>query len=179
MIKLKELLNESSESTYSYGCVMLYFKFPQMEQIHSIIEPNDVYTESDNNTYGIEDEPHCTLLYGLHDTVTITDVTKIVNNYKFESCIVHNASLFENDYDVLKFDVDGDSLYDCNRGLKKLPFTSDYPDYHPHMTIAYLESGAGDAYVNTLKGKRWKLKPNYIIFSQANGSKTKIKINDK
>jgi hypothetical protein len=30
--------------------------------------------------------------------------------------------------------------------LKKFPFTSDYPDYHPHITLAFVKPGKGKKY---------------------------------
>ena len=56
----EEYLKEDTE--YKYGCVMLYFKFPKMEELHNSIDSSD-YEDEDS----LEDEPHCTLLYGLHD----------------------------------------------------------------------------------------------------------------
>jgi len=176
MIKLTDLIRENSTSTYDYGCVMLYFNVPEMNEIHSRIDKEHVYTESGDVTYGLEDEPHCTLLYGLHAGVSVSDVKWIIREYDFSKCEIHNASLFENDYDVLKFDVKGDSLHECNATLSKLPHTTNYPDYHPHMTIGYLQKGTGKTYVQKLKGFKKSIKPKYIVYSTPNGNKYKIQI---
>ena len=180
MKKLKlfeEFMNEKKNDTYSYGCVMLYFDFPEMTNIHSGIDANDLYEKEDDRTYGLEDEPHCTLLYGLEKQVTVDQVTEILNKQTFGTCKVYNASLFENEFDVLKFDVEGDSLIETNKALSTLPFHSDYPDYHAHMTIAYLKKGAGKKYCEKMDGHEHNLVPTYAIFSQPDGTKTKIKIN--
>jgi 2'-5' RNA ligase len=171
--KFKEYINENS--SYDYGCVMLYFNFKEIKNIHSIIEKDDIYIEPYDQSYGLEDEPHCTLLYGLHKNVKLEEVKKIVNNFKFEECIIKNVSLFENDYDVLKFDVEGKNLKECNEKLKKLPHTSDY-QYHPHLTIAYIKKGKGKKYINMLKDKKYKIDPLYIIYSYSNGKKEIIEI---
>lgn len=172
--KFKEYVNENN--SYDYGCVMLYFNFKEIKNIHSIIEKDDIYIKPYDKSYGLEDEPHCTLLYGLHKNAKLEEVKKIVNNFKFEECIIKNVSLFENDYDVLKFDVEGKNLKECNEELKKLPYTSDYPDYHPHLTIAYIKKGKGKKYINMLKNKKYKIDPLYIIYSYSNGKKDKIEI---
>lgn len=177
---LNQILNENSTSTYSYGCVMLYFDFPEMESIHSLINENDVYYELGDNTYGLEDEPHCTLLYGLHDIVTIKDVESILDSYTYYTCKVHNPSLFQNEnYDVLKFEVKGDNLFETNEDLKKLPHTSSYPNYNPHLTVGYIKSGRGIKYVKKLNETEYNefwLHPSYAIYSQSDGTKTKINI---
>ena len=181
MIRLTDLIKENSNSAYNYGCVMLYFSFPEMDTIHSRIEPTDVYTETGDTTYGLEDEPHTTLLYGLHNEVTLKDVTNVLEEYNYFTCKIHNPSLFENDkYDVLKFDVVGSNLYNTNTALKRLPYTSDYPKYHPHLTVGYLNPGMGKKYVdmlNKVKANEFQLTPQYAVYSEADGTKTKININ--
>ncbi len=176
--KFREFLTEASGNTYDYGCAMLYFDFPKMSEIHDQIDPSDIYEEDEDKTYGLEDEPHCTLLYGLHKEVKSPKIQKILGEFVFGPCEIHNASLFENDkYDVLKFDVKNEELYKCNSALCKLPFTSDYPDYHPHMTIAYLKPGSGKKYVEKLKDVSYTLDPSHGVFSHPDGTKDRLTIN--
>ena len=54
---------KDDDKTYSYGCAMLYFDFPKMDELHKSIDEDDIYSE---DGHGLETEPHCTLLYGLH-----------------------------------------------------------------------------------------------------------------
>lgn len=182
-IKLKELLTETRIN--DYGCVMLYFDFPRMSEIHSLINENDIFINPDDDSYGLEDEPHCTLLYGLHEGVTIKDVLNSLRNITFGDCRIHTPSLFENErYDVLKFEVGyptrgGAFLHKANQQLKKFPYTSEYPNYHPHLTIAYLKNGMGKKYVDILNKNKlteFVLAPAYGVYSQTNGNKIKFKI---
>ena len=177
MISLINLLKENSQSTYDYSCAMIYFNFPDMGKLHNQIQPEDIYTEEGDKTFGLEDEPHTTLLYGLHKEVTLDDVKEVLDKYQFGPCRIYNASLFENEkYDVLKFDVKAEILHDVNKDLKQLPFTSNFPDYHPHMTIGYLKPGTGKKYVKIFKAIEYELQPQYGVYSQGNGQKDKIKI---
>lgn len=179
MIKLKNLIKENSDSTYDYGCAMIYFSFPEISKIHNMIDTNDIYTEDGDNTYGLEDEPHTTLLYGLHKEVGTNDVENITDKYTYYTCKIYNPSLFENEkYDVLKFDVSGDNLKETNSDLTKLPHTTDYPNYHPHLTIGYLKSGMGKKYVEMINKStsEFFLAPQYVIYSKPDGSKDKINI---
>jgi len=174
------LLQEISSQTYNYGCVMLYFSFPEMEQIHKFIKPQDIYTEDEDKSFGLEDEPRLPLLYGLHEEVTLEQVKEKLKGITYPTCKAQNPSLFENEkYDVLKFDIEGKGLHSINSKLKEFPYTSDYPDYHPHMTIGYLKSGEGKKYTTVMQkhSKNILLSPQYIVYSQSNGTKTKIKIN--
>jgi hypothetical protein len=163
-----------NKQTYDYGCSMIYFDFPKMNEIHSMIDEEDVYTEDGDSSYGLETEPHTTLLYGLHsdeidDDLVMGASTKhgIPGELK-----LHNASLFQNDkYDVLKFDVDDDHLHKINGELCKLPHTTDYPDYHPHSTVAYLKKGKGEKYTEKLKDSWYAVNPSKIVYSKPDGSK--------
>lgn len=182
MIKLKDLIKENSNSTYDYGCVMLYFNFPDLTKIHNAIDPEHVYTEEEDKTYGLEDEPHTTLLYGLHPEVTLDNVKDVLSKFTYSPCTISNPSLFKNEkYDVLKFDVKGNNLHKTNEELKKYPFTSNFPKYHPHLTIGYINPGLGQKYVDMLNKvipkDGYTLVPQYAVYSMPDGSKHKIKIN--
>lgn len=176
MIKLIDLLKENTQSKYEFGCVMLYFNFPELIELQNKIDPSDLYTEEGDIKYGLEDEPHCTLLYGLHEEVTLDKVKDKLNLYYWGPLEIYNVSYFKNDkYDVLKFDVNGEILHDVNEELRELPYTSDFPEYHPHLTVAYLQPGMGDKYIELFKNIKYNLEPEYIIFSHSN-LKDKIKI---
>jgi len=167
-------IKESKEQTHDYGCSMIYFDFPEMHKIHSMIDSSDIYTEDEDQSGGLETEPHTTLLYGLHsDEVDDKDVLDASTKFDVPSEMkLHNVSCFNNDkYDVLKFDVDSDHLHKINSELTKLPHTTDYPDYHPHTTIGYLKKGTGKKYTDRLKDTSYIVNPSKIVYSKPNGNK--------
>lgn len=174
---LKGILNE--DGSHSYGCAMLYFEFPQLSEIHSYIDPNDVYQPDES--YGLENDPHCTLLYGFHEEIVKSDIEEITKNFTFGTLTLDNPSLFENGkFDVLKFEVNGDNLYEVNSELDKLPNSNSFPHYHAHSTIAYLNPGKGKEYVELLKQRKldkFSVEPAFIRFSHPTLSDTNIKIN--
>jgi hypothetical protein len=179
LTKMKSMmgLNENKQ-TYPYSCAMLYFNPDAVTELHNKINPDDLYTEEDG--FGLEPESHCTLLYGLHDNeVDIDDIINVLNKYTYTTCKAHNLSCFNNPkYDVLKYDIMGDNLNETNEELKQFPFTSDYPDYHPHMTIAYLKPGKGKHYIDML-GKDHKemwMAPQHAVYSRTDGTKHKIPV---
>ncbi len=185
IFNFEEWLNEQhiaiNEDTgkHSYGCAMAYFELPEMDDIHKKIDEKDIYTDDNSDrSYGLETEPHVTLLYGIHDKEVEDDkVLEACRKYQIGEIVLHNASLFENDkYDVLKFDVrypykGGAFLHKINKELTKLPNTNSFPDYHPHCTIAYLKSGAGKKYVKMFDGLEIDVKPNEIVYSKSDGEK--------
>lgn len=175
ILKFKEWLNEArineNKGTHEYSCAMLYYDMPEMRSLHSLIDEADVYTEEDDESYGLEKNPHVTLLYGLHDNeIDPEEVKGICTKHKYPELKLHNVSAFKNDkYDVLKFDVDSEKLHQVNKELTSLPYTTDYPDYHPHSTIGYLKPGTADKYIQKFKGKEYTVNPNKIVYSRANG----------
>ncbi len=181
---LREAINKLllENHKHEYGCVMLYFDFPEMEEIHKLISKEDIYEDEEDPSYGLETYPHCTLLFGLHEEVTTPEVEEVLKNYTFSPLKLYNPSFFEKEdlYDVLKFDVQGDNLSKINKELKNFPYTNDYPNYHPHCTIAYVKPGLGQKYVDLLnknKLNEYELTPEYVMYSKSDGTQEEIKIN--
>ncbi len=171
-----EMKKKDTKKRYDYGCVMLYFKVPTLKDFTSKIEDVDVY---DEEGFGIETKSHVTLLYGLHDEeIKDVDVFDLVLKEEYPNLILISPSLFENkDYDVLKFDVkypknEDKVLHKVNKELMdEFPYTTDFPKYHPHCTIAYLKVGKGKKYVEMFKDAEIEVHPNKIVYSKSNGEK--------
>ena len=176
-MKLIDLLNEVSTQTYDYGCVMLYFDFPEMLKIQSQIAKKDIYTEDEGKSYGLEDESHCTLLFGFHEDVSTKNIEHVLKKYTFMEVRAYNASIFESPkYDVLKYNIEGPPLKMVNKELRQFPHTNSHPTYHPHMTIGYIKKGQGKKYVEMFKEQKYWLTPQYAVYSRPNGDKDKIDI---
>lgn len=175
---LEQFLNEAKEEkkTYEYGCSMLYFDFPQMAVIHDNIDEQDIFEDEEDPSFGLEKEPHVTLLYGLH--CDECDDDDVIKRSKFESknpLVLKNISVFKNEkFDVLKFDVDHEDLHKINKSLAELPHTNSYPDYHPHATIAYLKPGTSEKYLQAYEGRSFDVHPKHIVYSKPDGSKLKV-----
>ena len=174
MIRIKELLTEQK---FEYGCVMLYYDFPEMFKIHSMISPQDIYTEEGDRTFGLEEEPHTTLLFGLHEGVSNEQVQSVLDEVTFGECKLHNISKFTNPkYDVIKFDVVGPGLHTVNSKLKQLPYTSNFPKYHPHSTVAYLKPETSNKYIETLKGQEFIVLLLHTYYTKRNAEQVKMSV---
>lgn len=152
---INEWINEQKDEK-TYGCVMLDAEMKDWEDNHiSGIDPKDVYTKPYDDSYGLEDNPHVTVLYGIHedeiDPEVIYDV--IQNEMGPVTVKVDEISTFENDdYDVVKYDVPvTDELKKYREKFeKRYPNTQTFPEYHPHITLAYVKPGAGKKYIKKL-----------------------------
>jgi 2'-5' RNA ligase len=168
----KELMLENSKPR-SYSCLMLDcadFK-SELKKIQDQIDKDDLYTEEKG--FGLETEPHITALYGIHEQDP--SVVKGLLELKPLKYELTKLSLFENDkYDVLKCSVKSPDLKKMNKQCcDNLEFSSDYPDYIPHLTVAYLKPGMGKKYTSLKsKGFNKEYTSGRYLFSNKDSKKT-------
>lgn len=185
--KIKDILSEytnpkKDKDPYDYGCMMIYYDAPGWEKVLDTINDDDLYEEEDNDQFGKEYEPHVTVLFGLHSNeIDDDELFSHLLDKDPPKISMSNITLFDNNpsYDVVKFDIDGDGLHDMNKALRdNFPYTNDYPDYHPHSTIGYVQSGKGKQYTKKLS-KPFVLQPNKLVYSKPDGSKITKEFNVK
>lgn len=167
-------LDEKS-GNFSYGCAMLFLNVPGMTNLQEKIDPDDLQGS------GLEREHHVTLLYGLHDggpeheklsKDQIDDLFPIAKQ-AYSDVRLYDVSAFKNaDVEVLKFKADSPNLHLVNGELtQKFAFTSVYPEYNPHATIAYLKPGKADLYINKFRNIELVGTPVSIVYSRPDGEK--------
>ena len=153
-----------------YGCLMTQLDIPLWKDIVGMIDPEDVYNEDD---LGIEENPHVTILFGLHtDTVDPKEmVSKMGEINKIPMKIVGLSSFEDTNrpYDVVKFDVESDELRNLNQKVKEYPHTNEF-DYNPHLTVAYVKKGTGIKYHGDLN-KHAEVIGDRLVYSHPSGKK--------
>jgi len=172
--KLKSLagLNEAKiNHKNEYGALMLKIEYPGWEEITGSIEKDDLY--NDEPGFGIETSPHVTVLFGFHKDADYELMKKLVSDKQKGNVTitVKNITHFETpDYDVVKFDVDSKEMHALNAIMTdNFDYTNDYPDYHPHMTIAYVKKGLGKKYDK--KQEEIEMTGDIFIYSPAEDNK--------
>jgi len=174
----------SEEKTQSkkteYGCIMLYTQIANWERHLKLIHKEDIY-DDEFNDYGLEHTPHCTVLFGINLTETEpSEVRKVMETFKPIKVMISQFSIFTNEnYDVVKYDVPVTPELRLYHELvkKTFPNTQDFPDYHPHMTIAYVLPGTGKKYAQDVEP--FPVTFNEAVYSFAAGNsnaKTRIKV---
>lgn len=108
------------------------------------IPPQILYTDPNDPTYGYDNEPHVTLKYGFEPDLGKMDVARILKGTSPFNVILKALNLFENDkYDVVKFEVQKcPILTEIRRRCDGYPNSDSYPNYKPHMTLAYVKKGS-------------------------------------
>jgi 2'-5' RNA ligase len=173
--RLRQYLLEAENRKREFGCLMVNLKFKDnsFQKIHNMIDPDDLYEDPNDDSYGLEKSPHVTALFGLHDTIKDEEIEEVIKNFKKPNIKIKDVSLFEpSDYDILKFSVESSEMNKLNKALKELPNTNDFPDYNAHCTIAYLKKGIGKKYVEKIKGliNDLEFEPTKIIYSKTDNT---------
>ena len=171
--KYDGFVKESRKSEdYKFGCVLLQLEIPNWEKILSSINKEDVYKIHDES-YSLQKFPHITSLYGIHSDVKDSDVIEIINKYKYKDFDIEatGISSFSNkDFDVIKFGVKlNETLQGFHDELSKLPNSDEFPTYIPHITIAYLQPGTAQKYIDPNYPLNLSIKA--IRYSKTNGQK--------
>jgi 2'-5' RNA ligase len=167
--KYKQFLKESNG--FNLGCVMLEVPVSNWDEIISSINEEDLYT--DEGKPGIQENPHVTVLYGLHEEVSLEQVKSVFEDIDESIDIrIEGIGVFENEkFDVVKFNVvAGGTLQDLHNRLSEFPNSNEYPEYEPHITIAYIKKGHGKKYED-LAYKHSIENIDEVCYSLTDGSK--------
>lgn len=169
-----------NKGPHKYGCAMLYLDFPELKDLQKQIDKADIYEEEDDPSYGLEKDPHITLLYGFHKNANPEEIKKVIQGIEIGEISATKVSKFENPkYDVLKFDIKCKQLHEINKALSEFPHTDKFKDYVPHATIAYLKPGIANKYIKLFKDKKFNPLVKKGIFSKVDGDKISFKIKTK
>lgn len=147
---------------HQYSCLM--FRLPG-DLSYEVRQLGDLILSEDLADDGRELDPHITIKYGLH-TDDPEEVRQAIQDQAPIAIQIGSASYFAGaagtdseppGADVVKLDINSESLHGLNKLVSdKLQHTDTYPDYKPHVTIAYVKRGLGEFYakrLNVLEGK--------------------------
>lgn len=130
-------------------CVMLDLPiFDVVGALGDAFNPDDLYYSDDDQwVSGLVGDsiPHVTLLYGIHPSPDYEiKVLSLLEGWEPPTIFLEEAMVFESeDYYcvVMKVQKTG-LLISANKRLCELDYTNDYPDYTPHVTMAYIKKTA-------------------------------------
>lgn len=184
LLPVKESYKRLFQENYDYHCLLLpinddYAK-SNIKLLQRKIKKEDVYNDETNN-FGLELNPHVTILYGLKNENDYEPLKQYFKNKPEVKVSIGEISLFENDdkpYDVLKFNIISPDLVKYNSYVKE-NFDCDitFPNYQPHLTIAYVNKGQGKKYLNLDSDLVDEVfRESDLEFNLANGKKLKIEL---
>jgi len=137
------LIDRMDFKAYNYSCLMAVLPDEVAAKIRafSLALPDADIFEPDDEEYGRvrPDEVHVTVKYGIR-TSDPDELVELLASQEMVRLVLRGVTAFENeDNTVLKVDVESDDLTRLNSLVSSaLECENSYPEYHPHVTIAYL-----------------------------------------
>lgn len=143
------------------NCLMVQIASDAFYEAQRLIDPADV-VEYEHN-------PHVTILAGIDPTTPFADVREVVDRLNPKDAVSRSLTYFSKpEYDVVKFDLNDPSVFKLNEVALTLPNESDYPNFTPHVTVAYVKSGTGKKYARRLESLAL-FRPQGVHYSTASG----------
>ncbi len=162
-----------------FGCLMAMVeptRGPHIIKFGKTVIPSQIlYIDPNDSTYGYDDEPHITTKYGYSPDLTRANLATILQGIKPFVVKLTGLTQFQNEkYDVVKFDVENNEILseirrrcDCYKNEDK------YPDYKPHMTLAYVQKGR---FPHIKEGLNLSVPVTRFKYSGQNGKKLYINL---
>lgn len=155
----------------------------QGSPLNKIVQMAECIPDEDLAEDGREDNMHVTVKYGLH-TDDVEEVRKAVQGFGGVPLTLGKTSVFParegKEYDVVKIEVESKELRYLNRLLSEsLEHTDTFPDYNPHITLAYVKPGLGEKYAGMTDVKGMKMHGSRIAFCNKQGEQILIELVDR
>ncbi|SRR6266550_6678346 len=126
-------------SKRKYGSVQFNLSADDAQRVLAI--PVD---EEDFAQKGRDMQPHCTVLWGFHESVTKDQIEAITRGTGELDVTIGPLEAFPENEDgiPLVMLVESGKLRKLHEDLKVLPHTETHPEYRPHVCVAYLDPKA-------------------------------------
>lgn len=181
-ILIEQMLRTGEVSLEAYGssCAMLALPMHLLDAVlqwnNENIPEDILYIDPEvEHVVGRELEPHITILYGLF-TEDVRIVEEALSNCDPITFVLGKVGSFEQDkYDVIFVEVEPiGELLTAREKLLQLPHQLSFPDYNPHITLAYVKKGTASQFLkNEIFNGIAETSAN-VLFSTKSGGKMMI-----
>ena len=144
------LLERKIDQAERLGCLMAMVDESVAAKIlefnKKLIKEEDLYhkiNEKGEDEFGREKECHVTIRYGFTKDLNELEVRQLLKGHEEFLVEVDSLDIFDTnpEFDVVKFNVNSPVLKQLNEISGIYPNKSDFPDYHAHLTLAYVKKG--------------------------------------
>ncbi len=159
-----------------YGCV--YAQLPELlanllQTFAASIPRGDLADK------GVERDSHITCKYGLPAGTDARELTNLLVDVQPFGVRLHRTTVFQKeDCDVLVIELDPLecwALVGLNSLIsEKIDCEDSYPDFRPHVTLAYLKPGRGATYAGNNFAEGLECTFGEVVFSTPDGAKTTL-----
>jgi len=166
---------------YDFSSIYLPIEYELKEELLSfgddIISEDDLFVDYENEFYGREDEPHCTVFYGLN--FDHPDQIKFMIQ-KFQPFTIELGRVDQfckNYFNVIIVRVYSEFLHELHHQIMNLNYSESLHQlYEPHITIAYTRKCRCQKLIADQTFDGIKLKVDKLVFSSKYGIKTSISL---
>lgn len=164
-----EILFEEA-SKYQFSSVQANLYVPESDRVmefgRALIPDEDLV-----DVTARENEPHVTVLYGLH-TANPDDIREIIEGEPAFAVEVGKVRIFrQDDRDVVYVEAFSESFQRLHDKLSVLTHTSTHPTYTPHITLAYVKKGAADKHEGRADLEGTSFPVTSLMFSGRKGNR--------
>lgn len=170
---------------YSYSCLMARLPAELSDKVRAISAsiPDRYIFDDGSGEMGREDNPHVTILYGLHTEDPVEVQRKMASLPPIQMTVGQMCSFHGNgrNHVVVRLAVEGEDLIRANRYVtSSFKVTNKFPNYRPHVTVAYLKKMIDEPYYyqrfynDSLKGMSVVF--DTLEFSTPSGQKHEIRL---
>ena len=172
----------NSKGEYKYSCLMIDYPEAMVKKVKAWgkdnISDDVVFTDPEDPSLGREDHVHTTVNYGLEPDLTLDDIKEEVELGDLKVSLGKIGKFPSDDkkhYDVIKIDVESEDLQRLHKQIEdKIGAPGNtYPEYKPHVTIAYVEPGSCDDLIGESPFEGQEFIINDYDYSQANAPQVK------
>jgi hypothetical protein len=174
MINLRDTLMENrTNQTAKKGCLMAMIPQDKTNAIVNfgkrLIKDSDLYLEG--NEYGRETEGHVTIRYGFLKDLNELEIRQLITGQKPFIVELYGLDKFDSDpkYDVAMFKASSPVLKQLNEMSGIYLTESEYNEYNPHLTLAYVQKGK---FPYIKEGLRIQVPIKTICYSPIQGGKS-------
>ena len=149
------LLLEKKGATYKHAVAMFDMPAEVAEAVKQWqkdnVDEEDVYVSEEDNSLGLEDEIHATILYGLRNE-DLKKIKELVADFGPVELELDGLNIFDNadndrPFEVLNVNVKGKDIGRLHKLLKdNVENQHKWPDFKAHVCIGYLKKGTGKKY---------------------------------
>jgi 2'-5' RNA ligase len=182
--EFENTLNERKEipgEKHEYSCALLVIEGEIKKEIMAVVEE---IPDTELTMWGKEDEPHITVKFGLHAD-TDDELAKLVKGFGPLTVQLGEISIFGPNtnketgelFEVVKIEVSGEDIFRLNRLIcDNMEYTDSFPDYTPHLTLAYVKEGEGSKYIGSCAVTGRSITFDKVQFSDKTRDKTNLSL---
>jgi len=163
---------------YSYASTQVNLPEPLASQITDWAAANIPVDSLHDESQG-QDVPHITVKYGILDDSPASSEAALRFTGPIQATLRNmKVFRFSPSYDVLVIAVDSPDLHNANSTIKAVvPTVDTFPTYDPHVTVAYVKKGEGEAFDGNGEFSGQNLQFGSVIFSSKDGEEYEIPLN--